>query len=140
MSQTIRSHVTNHPVTCHKPSGHMSQTIRVTCHKPSGNMSQTIRVTCHKPYGSHVTNHTGHMSQTHRIPSRTHRIPSHPIASQHSLVYSLISTPMQLIHSFFSFLQPGNYVPRTPPHSVTCNSFIHFFHSYNISNERNSSE
>ena len=34
--------------------------------------------------------------------------------------------------------QPGNYITRPPPCRVTCNSFLAFFHSYNISNERNS--
>ena len=120
MSQTIRSHVTNHPVTCHKPSGS-----HVTNHP----------VTCHKPSGSHVTNHTGHMSQTirvtchkpiasHREPIASHRIPSHPNIHSYILSFQL------LCNSFIPFFHSYNRGTTFPEplliRSHATHSFIFF--------------
>ena len=92
-----------------KQSGHMSQTTRshvtnntVTCHKQSGHMSQTIR--------SHVTNNTVTCHRQHGHMSQTIRSPSHPIAPNQGTTFTRHCVS-----------------PRTHPHSVTCNSFIHFF-------------
>ena len=152
------------------PPPNLSLLIRVTCHKPSGHMSQTHRIPSHPIANS---------SRTHRIPSRTHR---EPIASHRELIapniHSYILSFQLLCNSFIPFFHSYNRGttyqalsdhmshdiafshatlwsvtrlcepshPTRELHYPNTSSFGHmqlihsFFHSYNISNERNSSE
>jgi len=109
---TLQSHVTtgersspNPSFTGHNPSGHMSQPGNVVPRTPPSRVT-THPVTCHKPFG--------HMSQTIRSHVTNHRIPSHPTGER--------SSPNPSFTGHMS--QPGNYIPRTPPHSVTCHTTL----------------
>ena len=188
MSQTTRSHVTHHPVTCHTSSGHMSQTIRSPSHPIAPNIHPYIlsfqsacklihsffsflqhsiwekfttifilRNRCWtelwpiihsnanrgtmcqalRPNPS-FTNQSGHMSRDIAISHATLRSVTRHCDQSRDTEVSHTTCCVQSRDYVNHRTQTGNYITRNHPHSVPCNSFLAFFRSYNISNERNS--
>jgi len=135
MSQTIRSHVTNHPVTCHKPiASHRipSRTHRepIASHRELiANPSHPIANSSHPTFihiFSHFNSYATHsflffILTTGELRTKHCRITCH--TTLHSVTRHCGQSLVYVNHR----TQPGNYITRTPPHSVTCNSFIPFF-------------